>query len=330
VLRAKLEESEIRRAIGQREEGDRVVEGDRGVEGVAPLSFAADRCLYFINKRVTPDLREALAARRGCIVIAPLGSANAGDWGDCLVIEAADPRAAIARVLGFIRSERRQPPLVTGRSISPTAVISPLASVEGDVEIGDGAIIEAFCTVGPDVRIGRGSIIRSGARIYPRVAIGEESDIGSNTVVGHHDLGMVRDENGNKTRIPHLGGVIIGSHVDIGALATVPSGTIAPTIVEDYAKIGDHVHVAHNVRVANNASVTPGVIVGGHAVIETNAWVGINSTIREGRRVGPHALVGMDASVQHDLAEKMVARAPRPDVRAREDDDLAGIGFPRR
>ena len=328
MLHAMLTESEIRRAIGQGEEGNRV--GDRVIDGIAPLGIAAERCLYFVNKRVTPDVREALAALRGCIVIAPGGSAKAGDWGDCLVIEAADPRAAIARVLGFVRSERRQPPWVTGRSISPTAVISPLALVEGDVEIGDGAIIEPFCMVGPDVRIGRGSIIRSGARIYPRVAIGEECDIGSNTVIGHHDLGMVRDENGNKTRIPHLGGVIIGSHVDIGALTTVPSGTIAPTIVEDYAKIGDHVHVAHNARVANNASATPGVIIGGHAVIETNAWVGINSTIREGRRVGPYALVGMDASVQHDLAENMVARAPRPDVRARDDEDPSTIGFPQR
>lgn len=319
-----LEEKEIRRAIGQREEGDRVV------EGIAPLSFDEERCLYFVSKRVTPEVRQSLAARRGCIVLAPNGSAKAGDWGDCLVIEVANPRAAIARVLAFIRDERRLPPLVSARSISPTAVISPLALVEGNVEIGEGVIVEPFSMVGPDVRIGRGSIIRSGARIYPRVTIGEKSDIGSNTVVGHHDFGMVRDENGNKTRIPHLGGVIIGSHVDIGALSTIASGTIAPTIVGDYAKIGDHNHVAHNARVASNASVTAGVIIGGHAVIETNAWVGINSSIREGRSVGPYALVGMDASVQHDLAENMVARAPRPDVRAREDDDRSAIGFPQR
>jgi UDP-3-O-[3-hydroxymyristoyl] glucosamine N-acyltransferase len=319
-----LEEREIRRAIGQREEGDRVV------DGVAPLSIAADRCLYFINKRVTPDMREPLAARSGCIVIAPNGSTEAGDWGDCLVIEAPDPRAAIARVLGFIRSEGRLRPLVTGRAISPTALISPFAVVEGDVEIGDDVIIEPFCVIGPDVHIGRGSIIRSGTRIYPRVAIGEETDIGSNTVVGHHDFGFVRDENGNKTRIPHLGGVIIGSNVDIGALTTVASGTIVPTVVEDYAKIGDHVQVGHNVRIANNASVTGSVIIGGHAVIESNAWVGMNSSIRDGRRVGPNALVGMDASVQHDLAGNAVARAPRPDVREREDDDPSAIGFTQR
>lgn len=320
MLRARLDEREIRRTIGL--PGD----GERMVDGVAPLSTVADRCLYFINKTVTAATRESLAARHGCIVIAPPG-ASVGEWGDCLVLEVADPRAAIAKVLGFIRSEGRQQPWVISRSIAPSAVIASSAVVEGNVEIGDGVVIEPFCMIGPDVRIGRGSILRSGARVYPRVVIGEETVIGSNTVVGHQGFGFVRDERGNKTRMPHLGGVVIGSHVDIGALTTVPSGTILPTVVEDYAKIDDHVHVGHNVLVSSNASVTAAVVIGGHAVIEAEAWVGMNCSIRDGRRVGAGALVGMDASVQQDLAENTVARAPRPDVRLRSDDDPTAIGF---
>ncbi len=100
--------------------------------------------------------------------------------------------------------------------------------MEGNVEIGEGALVEPFCTVGPDVVIGRGSVIRSGARIYPRVSIGEESVIGANAVIGSEGFGFVRDEAGNKTRIPHLGGIIIGSHVEIGALSVVQYGTISP------------------------------------------------------------------------------------------------------
>lgn len=146
-------------------------------------------------------------------------------------------------------------------------------------------------------------------------------------MVGHAGYGFVRDEIGNKTRIPHLGGVVIGSHVDIGALVTVPSGTITPTGIEDYAKFDDHFHVAHGVRVARSASVTAAVVIGGSAVIEAEAWVGINSSIRDGRRVGSRALVGMDVSVQQDLADNAVARAPRPDVRIRPEDDRAAIGF---
>jgi UDP-3-O-[3-hydroxymyristoyl] glucosamine N-acyltransferase len=202
-----------------------------------------------------------------------------------------------------------------------------LAVVDGAVELADEVVIEPFCVVGPDVKIGRRSIVRSGARIHSRVMIGENSVIGSNTVVGHQGYGFVRDTTGNKFRIPHLGGVVIGSNVEIGALVSMASGTLMPTVIEDYAKIDDLVHVAHNVRVASSASVIAGVVIGGHAVIDEEAWVGMNSSIRPGRRVGSHALVGMDASIQHDLEDDSVARAPQADVRMRKDDDHSAIGF---
>ena len=320
MIRATLREQEIRRAIGAPGEGDRVV------DGVATLDTVEDRRLVFLNDKVVPEaVRDSLTARRGCIAIARKGFTLDSD---CVVIESSDPRAAISRVLGFIRAERRQPPLVTVRAIAPSAVISPLAVIEGDVEIGDDVLIEPFCMIGPDVRIGRGSIIRSGVRLHPRVTIGEESVIHANSVLGHDGYGFVRDEKGNKTRMPHLGGVIIGAHVAIGPLASVAAGTIVPTIVEDYAKLGDYVCVGHNVRVGRNASLTAQIILGGHSVIETEAWIGLNATIGEGRRVGVHALVGMDVSVQSDLPDHTIARAPRPDVKPRpDDDDPTGIGF---
>ena len=321
MLRAALHEQEIRRAISV------PAAGNRTVEGVAPLDAGEDHCLYFVNVTVAEAVRDSLAARRGCIVIGPSGSGLAGTLGDCLVLEAPDPRAAIAKVLGFIRDEHRQPTLVAARTIASSAVVSPFAVVEGHVEIGEGAVIEPFCVVGPDVRIGRGTILRSGVRVHSRVVIGDECVIGANTVVGHQGYGYVRDEAGNKTRIPHLGGVLIGSHVDIGAITAVQAGTIAPTVIEDYAKVGDQIFVGHNVRVGRNASVTASVTLAGHSVVEAEAWIGINASVRDGRRVGSHALVGMDASVQHDLPDETVARAPRPAIAPRADVDPLAIGF---
>ena len=231
------------------------------------------------------------------------------------------PSYAITKVLKLIVDQQRLPPWVTERSVSPTAVISPLALVDERVAIGAGAVIEPFCVVDNDVSIGCGSVIRSGVRIHSRVAIGDASIVGVNTIVGHQGFGFVRDESGNKTRIPHLGGVVIGSNVEIGALVTIPSGTITPTVIEDGSKVDDHVHVGHNVRIERGASVTAGTIIGGSVIIGEEAWIGINSSIRDGRRVGCRSLVGMDASVQEDLDDLAVARAPRPDVKTRLDDD---------
>jgi UDP-3-O-[3-hydroxymyristoyl] glucosamine N-acyltransferase len=322
VVRATLHEQEIREVIGVPGDGDLVV------DSVVPVDAAQDRCLSFIYQDVPAPVRESLAAREDCVLIVPKGSALVGELGACRLLQVSDPRAAIAKVLGFIRAELRQPPLVTVQDISPQAVISPLAVVESPVSIGADAVIEPFCTIGPDVVIGRGCTLHAGARIYPRVSLGDASVIGANTVVGHQGYGFVRDDDGNKTRIPHLAGVVIGSHVDIGALAVIQAGVIRATVVEDYAKIDDNVELGHGVRVARNASLTGGVVVAGSAVVGADAWVGINSSIGNGRRVGARSLVGMDASIQEDLASHAVARAPRPVVGTRSpDDDGKGIGF---
>jgi UDP-3-O-[3-hydroxymyristoyl] glucosamine N-acyltransferase LpxD len=324
LLRATLQEQEIRGLIGA--PGD----GERELDGVAPLNVHEDRCLYFISGTPPDDVREALARLSGCVVITRAGSNLQGALGDCTVLEAPDPKAAIAKVLAFIRDGHRQQALVAQNNVHSSAQISPRAFVEPPVDIGEGVVIEPFCVIGPDVKIGRGSVIRSGVRLFPRVRVGEESVVGVNTVIGQQGYGFVRDAEGNKTRIPHLGGVEIGSHVEIGVLVSVPSGTIAPTVIEDYAKVDELVHVSHNVRLGRNVSLTAGAITGGHAEIDDEAWIGMNATIRDGRRVGRNALVGMDASVQQDLPDNSIARAPRPAVEEHRDSDPNAIGFARR
>lgn len=322
MLRATLSENEIRKAIGLAEQGDRIV------NRIAPLGVSEDQCLYFAKKNLPASIHETLSRRQGCIVIVATDSGLVGNLGDCVVLEVENPRRAIAQVLALIVDQRKQKTWLSERKVEDGAIVSPLAVVDEFVELGAGAVIEPFCVVEADVSIGRGSIIRSGVRIHSRVRIGEHSLIGSNSIVGHQGFGFVRDELNNKTRIPHLGGVMIGSNVEIGALVTIPSGTISPTTVEDHAKIDDHVHVGHNVQVGRSASVTAAVIIGGSVVIGEETWVGVNSSIRDGRHVGAHCLVGMDSSVQQDIADNHVTRAPRPDIRPRPaDDDLATIGF---
>jgi len=321
VIHARLHEQEIREAIGVPGDGDLVI------EGVAALEEAEDRCLFWFAKELPDPLRESLVRLSDCIVIAPTGS-TAGELGECRVLEVPDPRAAVAKVLGVIEALGRQPALVEARDVSPDAAVSPQAIVEGNVRIGEGVVIGPLCTVGPDVSIGRGSVLHPGARVYPRVSIGEETTIGANTVVGNDGYGYVRDDAGNKVRMPQLAGVTIGSQVDVGALVVVEGGAIRPTVIEDHAKIADLVFLGHGVRVERNASLTAGVVLAGSSVVGTEAWLGINTSVRDGRRVGSHALVGMDASVQEDLEDGAIARAPRPDVSERPaDDDLDSIGF---
>lgn len=324
MIAAKIREQDVRRLV------EMPGEGDLELQGIAALHEALDRCLYFSSGHVPEVVHQSLATRHGCVVLAPIGSARAGGWGDCVVLELPDPRAAIAKILSFVRAERLQLPLLTERVIAASATISPLTVLEGAVEIGEDVVIEPFCVIGPEVRIGRGSVVRSGVRLYPRVVVGEHSIIEANTVIGHEGYGFVRDESGDKVRMPHLAGVVIGSRVEIGPLTIVQSGVLTPTVIEDHAKVGDLIVVGHGVRIGRSASVTAGVMIGGGAVIEAEAWLGMNSTIRDGRTVGTRSLVGMDVSLQGDLASNGCARAPQPGVGPRTDDDPAAIGFTKR
>src|SRR5689334_21617128 len=104
VIRAACQEQEIRRAVGVPGEGDLIL------EGVAALEEQQDRVLYFVNREISDDAWRSLASREGCLVIVPVGALPAELRGRCRVIESDDPREAMARVLAFIRAERRQQP----------------------------------------------------------------------------------------------------------------------------------------------------------------------------------------------------------------------------
>jgi len=322
MVRATLRESEIRRAIGLPAGGDLVV------NGVAALEAAEDGVLSFINHELSAGERDALRARKRCIFIAPAAASLTGMPADSRVLEVSQPRAAIARVLSFVRAERRAEPWLTTRSIAANAVVSPHAVLAGNVHLADGVVIEAFCTIGPDASIGRDTIVRAGARIGERVIIGERCVIGPNTVVGEEGYGFVRGDDGNKQRIPHLGGIVIGSDVEIDALSVIQYGTIDPTRIEDHAKLGMMIGVGHNARIGRGASLTAGIIVGGSADIGEEVWMGVNSTVRNGRRVGARSLVGMDASIQRDVADRSVAVARPAHLGKRSaEDDASVIGF---
>jgi hypothetical protein len=72
-------------------------------------------------------------------------------------------------------------------------------------------------------------------------------------------------------RMAHLGGVMICAHEAIGPLASVAAGRILPTIIEDYAKLGDFVCGGPR-RIEKNASLTAHIILAGHSVIAREAW----------------------------------------------------------
>lgn len=148
-----------------------------------------------------------------------------------------------------------------------------------DISIDPESILQPGVVIGPNVKIGSGCLIKSG------------------TVIGAPGFGSFKALNGKNIHFPHVGGVIIHNEVEVGALTTICSGSLEPTLIEESAHIDDHVHVAHNCRIGARAVITAGGIIGGSVSIGEDSWIGIGSIIRDGLKVCENVFLGMGSVV---------------------------------
>jgi len=259
-----------------------LVGSDRVVTGMSPLADVGRDQLTFV---VDVDKRRAEVSRAldvGAVVIAPL-SAELEPRAPGALIAVDNPRAAFAVAVTAFFAPRVQP------GVHPTAIIADDAQVHPTAYIGEYSVIRAGVVIEEGVEVRAHVVIHQGARI------GAHSLIKSHAVVGEEGFGMEKDAEGNNLRIPHVGSVRLGRNVEIGNFTTVCSGTISPTIVGDYTKIDDHVHIAHNCRIGRNVIITACAEVSGSVVIEDDTWIGPNAAIIQGVVLGERSLLGIGA-----------------------------------
>lgn len=187
----------------------------------------------------------------------------------------------------------------------PEPGIHPTAIIDKDAEIAKTASIGAFSIIGK-ANIGEGSIISPFVRIYDDVTIGEGCFIKEGAVIGGAGFGFERDEDGNRFRFPQIGGVRIGNYVDIGANSCIDRGALSDTVLEDYSKVDNLCHIAHNAHIGKNAVVVACAEVSGSCVIGENTWVGPNACIRDQRNVGNNTMVGMGSVVVKHIGDNEV------------------------
>jgi UDP-3-O-[3-hydroxymyristoyl] glucosamine N-acyltransferase len=265
---------------------------------IADIDNPKDEALYFIYKDLTLEqiikiksishrIKKSLFIIKKGYVLNVQGIS---------IAQTDRPRLALAKILSYIENHDLLEKNIKSTKISKNANIHKSAVINRYVVIEKNVVIEPFCFIGNNVMIKKNTIIKSGAKILRNTTIGENTIIRENSIIGGFGFGIEKDGN-NNLRIPHLAGVKIGNFVEIGAVNTVPSGTIYPTIIEDYVKTDDHVHIAHNTYIKKNAIITAGVILSGNVEIGENSWIGINSSFKQGSIVGKNVIVGMGSTV---------------------------------
>jgi UDP-3-O-[3-hydroxymyristoyl] glucosamine N-acyltransferase LpxD len=172
--------------------------------------------------------------------------------------------------------------------------------------------IHPSARIGQNVVLGRGVKIGAGSVVYHNVVIGDEVIVGENcvikssAVVGEEGFGFERDASGRAVRLPHIGTVVIGSDVEIGSLTTVCRGTLGDTVLRSGCKIDDHVHIAHNIDVGEDAFVIACAEVSGGVKIGPRAWIAPNATILNQLTIGSDAVVGLGAVVVKSVHDGVV------------------------
>jgi UDP-3-O-[3-hydroxymyristoyl] glucosamine N-acyltransferase len=210
-----------------------------------------------------------------------------------------NPRLDFIRVL---KSYFEPPPK---RGIHPTAIIGKKAVLGKSVLIGPYALIGSEAVIGDHSRVG------SGVRIEGRVQIGKNCYIKPNSVIGCQGFGFEFSETSGLMHFPHIGRIVIGDDVWIGACTTIELGTLGTTHVADGCKIDDLVQVGHNVFVGECSMVMANTVICGGASIGKRCWIAPNSVIKEKVKLGDRVTVGLGAVVLRDVPEGLtVAGVP--------------------
>ncbi|GAB1367287.1 UDP-3-O-(3-hydroxymyristoyl)glucosamine N-acyltransferase [Candidatus Cloacimonadaceae bacterium] len=207
-----------------------------------------------------------------------------------ILILVKNPRVAIAKLGNRFFVEKTEP------GIHPSAIIHPRA------QLADSVCIGANCVVG-ECRIGRHTVLEPGVIVHNGVEIGEQVIVHAGAVIGTEGLGCFRDEAGELTKFPHLGGLIIGDKVEIGANCSIAKGSLSNTVIGKGTKINSLCFVAHNCIIGENVLITGSSMLNGSVKIGDNATIYSNVIVGDQKCIGKGAVVGMGAVVTKDIPE---------------------------
>lgn len=184
----------------------------------------------------------------------------------------------------------------SAKSIHPSAVIASDVLIGENVCVGANAVIEsgvtladnvsigACCFIGENVVIGESTQLWSNVSVYHKVQIGHHCLIQANTVIGSDGFGYAPVDKPCKwLKIPQLGSVIIGNHVEIGASTTIDRGALDDTLIKDGVILDNQIQIAHNVVIGENTAMAACSVIAGSTVVGKNCTiaglVGINGHI---------------------------------------------------
>jgi UDP-3-O-[3-hydroxymyristoyl] glucosamine N-acyltransferase len=145
--------------------------------------------------------------------------------------------------------------------------VGDFAYVGRHTTVGDGTVIREQVYIGDNCTIGKNCIFYPGVRIYPGMVIGDNVILHAGCVIGSDGFGNAPQKDGSWEKIEHLGNVVIGNNVEIGANTTVDRAQMESTIIGNGVKIDNLCQIAHNVEIGDHTVMAAQVGIAGSTKI---------------------------------------------------------------
>lgn len=301
--------------------GELVGNTDQKILGLEEIDKADNSQVTFIGSRKYTQKWEN--SKAAAAIINEGLKAEPGDNRALIKVKNAD--LAMAKLLEVFIKETPH----FDSDIHPTAVIHETAA------IGEGCKIGAGCYIGKDVVLGAAVII------YPNVTILDETTIGAHTIIwsgtvirerteigaycifqnnvsiGGDGFGYRPREDGRGlVKIPHIGNVVIGNEVEIGANSSVDRAKFSSTIIGDGCKIDNQVQIAHNCVLGRSCIMAGASGLAGSVTLGDGVVIGGSASIKDHTTIHSGATVGAGSGVLADVpAGKTVLGYPAADAR---------------
>lgn len=176
-----------------------------------------------------------------------------------------------------------------GVKIHPTAIVSPLAQLGVNVEIGAFTIINDDVEIGDNTIIGTSNYIDSGSRI------GKNCNIFHHTIIGTEPQDV--KYKGEKTYVS------IGDNNKIREFVTINRATTDTytTRLGDNNLILEYCHIAHDCNVGNNTIFSNTTQLAGHVTVGDWVIIGGFGKVHQFTKIGKHAFIGGDTKIVKDV-----------------------------
>lgn len=296
------------------------------LKGIQSLKDAGpEDVAFFFSRSYQEDFLKSKAGLiiTGAAFVKAIEALKAEPWKKSVILVSDDPYLSMGRLTAefskHLSVHDHQSSLQGQAKIHPSAIVAKSVKLGEGTEIGAHVVIEEgvtiesgvkvypHCYIGNKSFIGKNSVLFPGVTLYEKTQIGERCRIHSGAVIGADGFGYapVKDPSTQKPidhqKIYHLGNVVIGNDVEIGANSTIDRATFGSTRIHSKVKIDNQVQIGHNCVVGEGSILCGAAGMAGSSSLGKFVVVAAQSGTGNQVHVGDYSFLAAYTGVDKDV-----------------------------